>query len=184
MKKIIPKVDWKKISLVCILLTASVQVVRCSNRVVSREMEATKHILSPPYGEALLSDFTEDEEKRLLEAFNVCIPENEENARVLNFCKCERNSYSEQSEGYLVFIIEIDGVEDYKAFFEENSSRVGEKGFYSGSLNENFGYYPPKYFITYYERFSLNPQELSEKEKESIAELTGVYEGIKGERSV
>lgn len=179
MKKIIPKVDWKKISLVCILLTTVVQIVRCSNRVVSREMAAPKHIFSPPYGEAVFSDFTEDEEKRLLEAFNVCIPENEENACVLNFCKYERNGSSEQSEGYLVFMIEIDGVEDYKAFFEENSSRVWEKGFYSGSLNENFGYYSPKYFITYYEKFSLNPQELSEEEKESIAELTGVYEGIK-----
>lgn len=136
-----------------------------------------KHVLSWLSRKDLLTDFTDDEEKSILEAFNVVIPENE-NAYVYSLCFYEENDYPTQSDGYINFILEIGGVEDYEAFFEANTSRIKENGLAGISYNELFEEYPPKYYITYWEMFSSNPKWRPEEDKEMASALETLWEEL------
>lgn len=124
----------------------------------------------------MLVGFNEEQEKMILEAFNVVIPENEEEAYVYSFYFTEENEH-------LKFILEIDGVKDYDAFFLANSGRVKENGLLGKSMNEVLNPYPSvtAYYITYNEFFSYENNFLSDEDKEMMSVFSTLYDELKNE---
>ena len=124
----------------------------------------------------LLVGFTEEQENRLLEAFNVVIPESEEEAYVYSF-------YYSQDSDYLIYILEIDGVKDYDAFFQANSGRVKENGLSGKSMNEILDPYPSMtaYYVTYEEFFYSETSLQTDEEKEMLSVLSALYDELKTE---
>lgn len=158
---------------VIILLTIVANVTGCS---VYQNHDTPLHI-NRYESKYILTDFTKEEENSILNAFNVVIPEEEDKAYVYSFYFAEKKSNNSEY-GDLTFVLEIDGVVDYKAFFEANTARIGENGIYGTSLNELLEYYPPEYYITYLEHFYSNPAAQSEEHKEMISELKKCYNSI------
>lgn len=127
----------------------------------------------------MLVEFTEEQEKKILEAFNVVIPENEEEAYVYSF-------YFSKYEDYLNYILEIDGVKDYDAFFKANAGRVKENGLDGKSENELMKYYHPmtEYYISYLEVFYADPYAQTDEDKEMNDTLKSLYNEIKESKRV
>ncbi|MCH5195065.1 MAG: hypothetical protein J1F28_00040 [Oscillospiraceae bacterium] len=124
----------------------------------------------------MLVGFTEEQENRILEVFNVVIPENEEEAYVYSF-------YFTKENKLMKFILEIDGVKDYDAFFLANSGRVKENGLLGKSMNEVLNPYPSvtAYYITYNEFFSYENNFLSDEDKEMMSVFSTLYDELKNE---
>ncbi|MCH5203175.1 MAG: hypothetical protein J1F03_00425 [Oscillospiraceae bacterium] len=124
----------------------------------------------------MLFGFNKEQKNRILEAFNVVIPENEEEAYVYSFYFSEENDY-------LKFILEIDGVKDYDAFFQANSGRVKENGLLGKSMNEVLDPYPSMtaYYITYEEFFYSEAKLQTDEDKEMIFALSALYNELKEE---
>lgn len=93
----------------------------------------------------IISKIFPDEQTKILDAFEVIIPDSEPEAFVSSFIRADRS-------GAVSYAIEIDGVRDYDAFFSANSERSAGQ-----SLNEKYlrdESRPEKYYITYSERSS------------------------------
>lgn len=76
------------------------------------------------------------------------------------------------------FVLEIDGVKDYEAFFAANTLRIKENGMKGKSWNEIHDCYPPEYYLTYFESFYSNPDYQSDEDKEMISALKSLYDEI------
>ena len=124
----------------------------------------------------MLIGFNEEQENRILEAFNVVIPKNDEDAYVYSF-------YFTKENKRMKFILEIDGVKDYDAFFQANTGRIKENGLLGKSWNEIGNTYLPMeaYYVTYYESFSYENNFLSDEDKEMMSALSALYDELKGE---
>lgn len=100
---------------------------------------------------------TKEEQKEVLEAFNVIIPENEKEAYIYSFGMAsyypDFNGKPKQYE----YFIEIDGVNNYFNFYEKNAHRANVNGTPDKSANEicdmDINFKPTKtgeqYYITY-----------------------------------
>lgn len=91
----------------------------------------------------IISEFTQEEQNDILEAFDVVIPESESGARLASFMR--NNRYGDLT-GY---VIEIDGVKDYGGFFSANSGRNMGASLNETDPRENKS--PEYYYITYNE---------------------------------
>ena len=136
---------------------------------------------------------TEEEQNELLEAFNVIIPENERDAFIYSFGVAsfysDANARPEQYE----YFIEIDGVDDYFAFYEENSHRVGDNGLLGRSKNENRhmdeNFKPTKkgekYLLTYDEPVWLrNGSPYNDEENAVFQKFDSLFRKMKENRMV
>lgn len=142
----------------------------CSAVSSSQDASAPKHLLPWAVTDRMLLDFTIEEEKSILESFKVVIPE-DESAHVHSF-------YYESEKNRLDFVLEIEGVSDYEAFFAANTLRIHENGLKGKSWNEIHDCYPPEYYLTYYESFYSNPDYQSDEDKEMISALKSLYDEI------
>lgn len=166
----------KSVFSVCILLSVCVVgFVGCSNQIQPQNRSAPKHLLKWAVTDEMLTDFTDEEEKSILEAFNVVIPENEDaHVHSFYFSENDRNSTSSHFD----FILEIEGVKDYEFFFGANTTRISENGLSGKSWNEIVEDYPPEYYVTYFETFSTDPKAQAEEHKQMISALKPLYEEL------
>lgn len=110
------------------------------------------HIVQLNGSELIISEFTPDEQRDILNAFDVVIPANETNARLVSFMRGDRY------EKITSYIIEIDGISDYDAFFAANSGRaLGQSVNESDTRDSGI-----KYYITYHEQI-VNDQSRLER---------------------
>ena len=162
-----------KVFILCVLL---VSVTGCSVNTSANDTPTKQHLFSYMRWneEKILVGFSEEQEKRILEAFNVVIPENEKEAYVYSF-------YFSEDNDHMNFTLEIDGVKDYDAFFQANSGRVKENGLSGKSSNEIFKRYSPieSYYVTYDESFYSEAKLQSDEEKEMISVLSALYNELK-----
>lgn len=131
------------------------------------------HIVQLDGSEKIISEFTPDEVNDILSAFDIVISANEENAKLVSFIRGDR--YDKIAS----YIIEIDGINDYNAFFAANSDRgLGR------SVNEadtrNTG---TKYYITYHERI-VNGQKSRDRSKnaEAYNHIVALFEKLYSEQ--
>ena len=113
-----------------------------------------QHLIAQNGSETVLSDFTPDEQRQILDAFHITVPAQEPDARVTAFLRSNRN------EKLCSYVIEIGGVSDYDAFFAANAARdLGQ------SVNET-GVPDPKkrYYITYNVHFVQDPEQRAKHE--------------------
>ncbi len=136
---------------------------------------------------------TEEEQNELLEAFNVIIPENEKEAFIYSFGVASFYSDSNGKSKQYEYYIEIDGVNDYFAFYERNSHRVGDNGLLGRSKNENChmnGNYEPtkegeKYLLTYDEPVWLrNGSPYNDEENAVFQKFDSLFRKMKESRMV
>lgn len=174
-----------KISSLIILMLTVVESVGCS---LLQKSDKPKHIY-PCNAKHTLTDFSEEEEKSILDAFNIVIPDEEGEAKVTAFYfNEERNTYGGVLAVEWTSALEIDGVKDYESFFEANILRVRINEIDGLSLNELFEHYPPEYYITYLERYTDYPEEsvktdqADEKNKKMLADLKKCYDDISEKR--
>ena len=165
-----------RVTIICVLL---VGITGCSVNTYNEDTSTKRHLFSyMRWGEEkMLVGFTEEQEKRILEAFKVVIPENEDDAYVYSF-------YFSDDDDHLNFTLEIDGVKDYDAFFQANSGRVKENGLSGKSSNEIFKRYLPieSYYVTYDESFYSEAKLQSDEEKKMISVLSTLYNELKEEK--
>ncbi len=122
----------------------------------------THHLVQFNGTEEIISEFTADEEENILKAFDVIIPENEGKAHLLSFM---RKSMNDKAASY---VIEIDGVKDYDAFYSANSERdLGKSVNETDNLKRKAKY---KYYITYNELITSKNNKKSEN-YDQIVEL-------------
>ncbi|MCH5195752.1 MAG: hypothetical protein J1F28_03505 [Oscillospiraceae bacterium] len=166
-----------KVAIICVLL---VGVSGCSADISTKDTPTKRHLFSYMQWneEKMLVGFNEEQENRILEAFNVVIPENEEEAYVYSF-------YFSEDDDHLNFTLEIDGVKDYNAFFQANSGRIKENGLSGKSSNEIFKRYLPmeSYYVTYDESFYSKTKLQSDEDKEMISILSTLYDELKEEKN-
>ncbi len=141
-----------------------------------------KHLLQWAATDRMLLDFTDEEEKKILECFKVIIPESEENAYVHSFYFDEETTKGSQVQPEIIrmrFVLEIDGVKDYEAFFSANASRMDDNGIKGKSWNQIHNLYPPEYYLTYFEsvNFCSDYQSDEDMEKTAVA-LKSLYNQI------
>lgn len=143
-----------------------------------------KHLLQWAATDKMLIDFTDEEEKKILNCFNVVIPELEENAHVHSFYFDEeitKGSHVQPEMISMNFVLEIDGVKDYEAFFSANAARIDDNGIKGKSWNEILNLYPPEYeyYLTYFESFKFYSDCQSDQEEEEMAvALKSLYNEI------
>lgn len=142
----------------------------------------SKHLLQWAATDRMLLEFTDEEEKKILECFNVVIPESEESAHVHSFYFDEEITKGSQVQPEIIrmnFVLEIDGVNDREAFFSANAARIDDNGIKGKSWNEILDLYPPEYYLTYFESFNFysNYQSDEDMEKMAIA-LKSLYNEI------
>ena len=166
-----------KVAIICVLL---VGVSGCSVGTYSNDTSSKRHLFSYMQWneEKMLVGFNEEQENRILEAFNVVIPENEGEAYVYSF-------YFSEDNDHLNFTLEIDGVKDYNAFFQANSGRIKENGLSGKSSNEIFKRYLPMetYYVTYDESFYSKTKLQSDEDKEMLSVLSALYDELKEEKN-
>ncbi len=69
----------------------------------------------------MLTDFTDEETKRIAEAFGIIIPEAETEIGIMTFANVETDYHPEK------FIIEFDNISDRERFFEMNENNPDKK---------------------------------------------------------
>ena len=109
-----------------------------------RDHFSVHHLVQLRGDEEIISEFTPEEEQKVLDAFDVKIPANETGARLSSFM------HKRMNEKVSSYVIEIDGVEDYDAFFRANSGRSLGQSVNEADTRQN----KKKYFITYNEHFA------------------------------
>ena len=154
----------------------------CTVKNSSEYTSAPKHLLQWAATDRMLLDFTDEEEKKILECFKVVIPESEENAYVHSFYFDEEVTKGSQVQPEMLrmhFVLEIDGVKDYEAFFSANEARIDENGIYGKSWNQIDDLYPPEYYLTYFESFNFYSDYQSDEDTEKMAvALKSLYNEI------
>ena len=127
------------------------------------------HIVQLDGSEKTISEFTPDEANDILNAFDIIIPEDEKNARLVSFIRGDR--YDKITS----YIIEIDGINDYNAFFTANSDReLGRSVNETDTRNTD-----TKYYITYHERIvNESKSRDSSKNTEAINNIAELFERL------
>lgn len=164
-----------------------------------------KHVVKYETGD--MSDFSDEKESRILEAFEVVFPENESDAYIHAFVR-EYDVRDGAADG-VYFWLEIGGVKDYDAFFkanegrvkktvieptddpdtEENEAETGEPEiiYENRSMNEEQsfveGMTTGEYFITYGLYCSLKEDVAYPETYEFMQKLNAVYSDIEKSRS-
>lgn len=141
-----------------------------------------KHLIQWAATDRMLLDFSNEEEKKILECFKVVIPEDEESAHVHSFYFDEEITKGSQVQPEKIrmhFVLEIDGVKDYEAFFSANTARIDENGIKGKSWNQIHDLYPPEYYLTYFESFNFYSDYQTDEDMEKMAvALKSLYNEI------
>lgn len=166
--------------IICVLLVGATgwSVYTYLKNAYTNDPSVKRHLISDMryHEDRMLIEFNEEQENIILEAFNVVIPENEEEAYVYSF-------YFSEDDDHIKYILEIDGVKDYDAFFQANTGRIKENGLLGKSWNEIGKTYLPMtaYYITYYESFYAKTNLQGDEEKEMLSVLSSLYDELKEE---
>ena len=164
------------------LLFILFNIVGCTVKKSSEDNSAPEHLLQWAATDRMLLDFTDEEEKNILECFKVVIPESEESAYVHSFYFDEEITRGAQAQPEMTrmrFVLEIDGVKDYEAFFSANAARIAENGMHGKSWNQIHELYPPEYYLTYCENFVFYSDYQSKEDTEEMAvALKSLYNEI------
>lgn len=154
----------------------------CTVKNSSEYTSAPEHLLPWAATDRMLLDFTDEEEKKILECFKVVIPESEGSAYVHSFYFDEETTKGSQVQPETTrmrFVLEIDGVKDCEAFFSANAARIDENGMYGKSWNQIHDLYPPEYYLTYCESFNIYSDHQSDEDTEKMAvALKSLYNEI------
>ena len=130
------------------MLVVMICIIMCSCKVADHYNEEKRHHFYPDPSNTL-ENFTEVETQQILNAFDIVVPVHETNTYVRSVTKeINRDNISS-----IVYIIEIGGVNDYVAFFENNIHLVWENGLAGRSMNETLIGDQTSYYITYVHRF-------------------------------
>lgn len=124
------------------------------------------HLVQLRGDERILSGFTQEDEQKILSAYDLHIPESESDAHIVSFIKGSRN------EKITSYIIEIDGVKDEEGFYSANSHRSLEKAVNELDTREN----GKKYYITYHERVTEGSK--SGNNNDAIEKIVSIYDEL------
>ncbi|MBO5265968.1 MAG: hypothetical protein IJZ65_04475 [Ruminiclostridium sp.] len=115
-----------------ILLSISAMIVLfLINNKYKNNQDKLKHFFTKDV--EVITDLSIEEQKYLLELFNVQIPDTEPNAYIYSF---QKYHYGSNIHAY---IIEFDNVISYRNFYEANNSRIGKNGLPDLSFNQIAG---------------------------------------------
>lgn len=121
------------LSLISAVFTLLLLVAGCNQTGENNNGEKRRYLENRDY--VFVYDIGREEQGKILELFNVKIPENEKDAFLRSFGYREHSS----DDNAMLFMIEIDKVLDYEGFFAYNKGRVKENGLDGLSLNEYNG---------------------------------------------
>ncbi len=133
-----------------------------------KDDDSVHHLVQLRGDEEILTGFIPEEESRILSAFDVRIPKNEENAHVVTFISGSRN------KGITSYIIEIDGVKDKEAFYAANSGRTMGKSVNEADTRES----GREYLVTYHERV-ITAEGKKDKNADAHKKIAELYNEIK-----
>lgn len=119
--------------LISAVFTLLLSVAGCNQTDGNNNGEKRRYLENRDY--AFVYDIGREKQEKILELFNVKIPENEKDAFLRSFGYREHSS----DDNAMLFMIEIDKVLDYEGFFAYNKGRVKENGLDGLSLNEYNG---------------------------------------------
>ncbi len=156
------------------LMSLVLLLTGCINIRNSRDNSELRHCITVPHD--ALTSFTGEDEQRLLETFNIVVPEDETEVYVNSF-SCRINDYV-GTYHEIYFSIELGGVKDYDAFYAANTGRIDENGLKGKAMNQicNYG---SDYYIAYTERFVDDPQFLSEGDNQVVYDsFNNLYESM------
>lgn len=123
-----------------------------------------------------LTSFSEDDEQKLFEVFDIVVPENETEVYVQTFARRYDDFLGYTQEVF--FTIELGGVKDYEAFYAANTGRIGENGLEGKSMNQVLNY-GSDYYIAYVEHFVDDPRILKEdNDQERFDKYNDAYESM------
>lgn len=112
-----------------ILLSISAMIVLfLINNKYKNNQDKLKHFFTKDV--EVITDLSIEEQKYLLELFNVQIPDTEPNAYIYSF---QKYHYGSNIHAY---IIEFDNVISYRNFYEANAERIGKNGLPDVSCNQ------------------------------------------------
>ncbi len=130
-------------------------------------------------GSERIYNLSEDEQKQVLEAFDVKIPENETNAYVYSFGKKIIGGNRKDDVPSHVYFMEIDKVNGYSAFYSHNFSRGEGNGFLPESDNELFISNKQNEYLTYSFWHSIDTE--NKEDKLIFNTLTDLFDKISQE---
>lgn len=150
-------------------------LVGCNQATDSDNGEKRRYLESRDY--TFVYDIGKDEQEKILELFNVKIPENEKDAFLRSFGYRKHSSDNKA----MLFMIEIDKVLDYEGFFTCNKGRVKENGLDGLSLNEyngrNYTEEEAKLGTDYYITYTELIYDFDE-EAETAQRLKGIFDDM------
>ena len=133
---------------------------------------STHHLVQLNKTEEIISDFTAEEQTDILDAFDVIIPEDEKNAHMASFM---RKNISDKAASY---VIEIEGVKDYDAFFAANSDCTLGKSVNETDSRINTKKTKNKYYITYNMLITDNSKTQNNKISEAYIKIEELFNSL------
>ncbi len=123
---------------------------------------------------------TEEEQEKLLTAFNISVPENEKDIHIYRFGRITYYSTKKYEKPTTIdsykYFIEIDGVNDYFAFYDANPSDSQKLGRSVNEINDCNSQMKPmkrstRYYLTYSEVVYLGAGKPYNEEEKAVFEI-------------